>query len=145
MLPYYEDTTLQSHYIVLSAFLSTGCAVSPLAGRVWVLPCFVEHTHSLITCITYLCEVGLENYQDVMMPTLIESSWNHLTWKGPLKAIQSNSPATIRDTHSQIRVIRASSAWPWVSPWMGHPSPHLATCYSTSPTWLWKSSSLCPI
>lgn len=102
MLPYYEDTTLQSHYIVLSVFLSTGRAVSPLAGRVWVLPCFVEHTHSLITCITYLCEVGLENYQDVMMPTLIESSWNHLTWKGPLKAIQSNSPATNRDAYRQI-------------------------------------------
>ena len=33
-------------------------------------------------------------------------SWNHLSWKGPLKATWSNSPAINRDTYSSIRVLR---------------------------------------
>ena len=36
-----------------------------------------------------------------------EESWNHLSWKGPLKAIWSNSPTMNRDTFSYIRLLRA--------------------------------------
>jgi len=41
---------------------------------------------------------------------IIELSQNHLSWKEPLKAIWSNSPAMNRDTHSSIRVLRAPPA-----------------------------------
>ena len=37
-------------------------------------------------------------------------SQNYLSWKGPLEAISSNSPAVNRDTHSSIRVLGAPSS-----------------------------------
>jgi len=37
-------------------------------------------------------------------------SWNHLSWKGTLKAIWSNSPAMSRGTHSLIQELRAHPA-----------------------------------
>jgi len=37
-------------------------------------------------------------------------SWNLLSWKGPLKAICSNSLAMNRDTYSYISLVRAPSS-----------------------------------
>jgi len=62
-----------------------------------------------------------------------EESLNRLSWRRPLKAIWSNSPAASRDTRSSIRVLRAAPASPWVSPGMGHPPPLWAAADSASP------------
>ena len=54
---------------------------------------------------------------------LIKSSYNCLSWKGPLKAIWSHSPALNRDTDSSIRCSELHPARPWVPPGIGN-SPH---------------------
>jgi len=43
---------------------------------------------------------------------IITESQNCLSLKASLKTIWSNSPAINRDTHSYIRVLKASPTWP---------------------------------
>ena len=47
--------------------------------------------------------------QKIQVKYRIIESQNHLSWKGPLKAIQSNPPATNRVTYSQSTLLRAPS------------------------------------
>ena len=51
---------------------------------------------------------GSESFH--MIISLIIESQNCLSWKGPLKAIQSNSPGLNRNTYSQIRLLGAPSS-----------------------------------
>jgi len=56
-----------------------------------------------------LCPSPAEPVALPAVPKHIES-WNHLSWKAPLKDIWTNSPAMNRDTYSWIRVLRTPSS-----------------------------------
>jgi len=75
----------------------------------------------------------------------IIESWICWYWKGPLRAIWSNSPAVNRETHSFIRCSEPHPAWPRVTAGMGHPPPLWATCASASPPLPLKKSLFCYI
>ena len=60
-----------------------------------------------------------------------------LSWKKPLTAVQSSSPAMNRDTHSSIRWSEPHPAWPWLPPGTRHPPPLWAICASDSILTMW--------
>lgn len=62
-----------------------------------------------------------------------------LSWKRPLKAVQTNSLAVSMETYSRPCCSEPQPAWFWMSARTGHPSPLWATCPSALSPLLWKN------